>query len=96
MADKHLTYQGHIDDLLNLSTSLKVHLLYIKSEIANHILLSGSLVLGARRRVCGLSLEENPVLCEMRGQKEVIKMIWPSVEMTNKALPELARLDEKK
>lgn len=85
-------YQGRIDDLLNLSTGLKVNPLHIETEVSNHPLLSGSLAFGAGRRECGLLVEQKAVLDEMRELNELIEEIWPSVEIANKALPEHARV----
>lgn len=89
------SFQGRIDDLLNLSTGLKVNPLHIETEVSNHPLLSGSLVFGAGRRECGLLLEQKALLGEMRGRKELIEEVWPSVRMANMALPEHARVGKK-
>lgn len=90
------SFQGRIDDLLILSSGLKVNPLHIETEVSIHPFLSGSLVFGAGQRECGLLVEQKADLGgTVRGRKELLEEVWLSVEMANWALPEHARIGEK-
>lgn len=91
-------FQGRIDDLLILSSGLKINPLHMETEVSSrHPFLSGSLVFGAGRRECGLLLEvkkaDRDGMTSGR-RKELLEEVWLSVEIANRALPEHARVKE--
>jgi hypothetical protein len=83
------SFQGRLDDILILSTALKVTPIHLEVKISGHVDLSGCLVFGSGQMTCGL-------LIEPKRSEELIEAVWPYVEEANATVPEHARVTKDK
>lgn len=89
--DTFYSFQGRLDDILVLSTGLKVNPVHLEMKLISHHALSGCLAFGSGHTRCGLLLEPRSDVIQA---ENLINVIWPEVIEANAALPEHARVSK--
>ncbi|KAB8303512.1 hypothetical protein EYC80_004923 [Monilinia laxa] len=84
-------FENRIDDLLILSNAHKVNPVHIETLLQSHPLLSGCLIFGEGRNLCGILLE--PKEGSELKEEDLIAMVWPDIEKANATVPEHARVE---
>ncbi|RDW80736.1 hypothetical protein BP5796_05434 [Coleophoma crateriformis] len=90
--ERFYEFRGRIDDLLILSTGLKVNPLHVEMRVQNHPQFDGLVVFGTGYTRCGILIEPRKGE-EKTGKEELLNAIWGDVEEANLLVPEHARVD---
>ena len=89
------TFYSRLDDLIVLSTGLKVNPIVLESRILEDPSIRGALVVGTGRSQTALILELSPGAqrCE---KYECLDKLWQTIQMANQMVPDYARISRSK